>query len=251
MQETTFASSGTPWKTQPIGDHSHGPFSEWRDWATESRTKTSDMDWPQASDQSMPLSHYQDERNIQSKESTLPDFNRNFSLRRQPSDAFDRRRETGIVHNRDEAPGFRDRAPAWKPHLQIPPEELSLYYRDPQGEIQGPFSGSDLIGWYETGYFDLDLPVRLASDSADAPFSALGDIMPHLRSKAGPPPGFGVQKQSEIAVIPGNMKNPRETFTLPEGLFRFMNSLSFSGCFSTCIHGCAFFLGRLSRISWK
>ncbi|KAF3775556.1 PERQ amino acid-rich with GYF domain-containing protein 2 [Nymphaea thermarum] len=216
-QETTFASSGMHWKTQPIGDHSRGPFSEWRDWTADGRAKTSEMDWPQASDQSVPVSHYKDDRNIQSKEGALPDFNRNFTLTRQASDAFDRRRETGMVHSGEEAPGFRDRTPAWKPHLQIPPEELSLYYRDPQGEIQGPFPGSDLIGWYEAGYFDLDLPVRLASDSADAPFSSLGDIMPHLRTKAGPPPGFGVHKQSEIALIPGSMKNSREAFTLPEG----------------------------------
>ncbi|XP_074557295.1 protein ESSENTIAL FOR POTEXVIRUS ACCUMULATION 1-like [Curcuma longa] len=79
--------------------------------------------------------------------------------------------------------------------LQPPsPEELLLYYKDPQGQIQGPFSGSDVIGWFEAGYFGIDLQVRLANYPADAPFSSLGDVMPHLRAKAGPPPGFGVVK---------------------------------------------------------
>ncbi|XP_074567865.1 protein ESSENTIAL FOR POTEXVIRUS ACCUMULATION 1-like isoform X2 [Curcuma longa] len=74
------------------------------------------------------------------------------------------------------------------------PESLLLYYKDPQGQIQGPFSGGDVIGWFETGYFGIDLQVRLAGSPADAPFSSLGDVMPHLRAKAGPPPGFGVVK---------------------------------------------------------
>ncbi|RZR73140.1 hypothetical protein BHM03_00020791 [Ensete ventricosum] len=82
-------------------------------------------------------------------------------------------------------------------NLQPPsPEDLSLYYKDPQGQIQGPFSGGDLIGWFEAGYFGIDLQVRHASSPADAPFSPLGDVMPHLRMKAGPPPGFGVAKHS-------------------------------------------------------
>ncbi|KAJ8762414.1 hypothetical protein K2173_007574 [Erythroxylum novogranatense] len=78
------------------------------------------------------------------------------------------------------------------------PENLILLYKDPQGEIQGPFSGGDIIGWYEAGYFGIDLQVRLATASKDAPFLLLGDVMPHLRAKARPPPGFSVPKQNEL-----------------------------------------------------
>lgn len=77
------------------------------------------------------------------------------------------------------------------------PEDLILFYKDPQGNIQGPFSGSDIIGWYDAGYFGIDLQVRLASASEDQPFAVLGDVMPHLRSKARPPPGFNAPKQSD------------------------------------------------------
>ncbi|KAK9675355.1 hypothetical protein RND81_11G002600 [Saponaria officinalis] len=65
------------------------------------------------------------------------------------------------------------------------PEELTLYYRDPQGEIQGPFLGVDIISWFEQGFFGIDLPVRLADASEDAPFQELGDVMPHLRVQEG------------------------------------------------------------------
>ncbi|KAL0421597.1 UNVERIFIED_CONTAM: protein ESSENTIAL FOR POTEXVIRUS ACCUMULATION 1 [Sesamum latifolium] len=63
----------------------------------------------------------------------------------------------------------------------IPPEELSLYYRDPQGEIQGPFLGVDIISWFEQGFFGTDLPVRLEDAPDESPFRELGDVMPHLK----------------------------------------------------------------------
>ncbi|XP_048130994.1 protein ESSENTIAL FOR POTEXVIRUS ACCUMULATION 1 isoform X2 [Rhodamnia argentea] len=84
-------------------------------------------------------------------------------------------------------------------HVQTPPEELLLYYKDPQGAIQGPFSGGDIIGWFEAGYFGIDLLVRLANAPSDVPFALLGDVMPHLRAKARPPPGFNAPKQNDFA----------------------------------------------------
>ncbi|XP_042063770.1 protein ESSENTIAL FOR POTEXVIRUS ACCUMULATION 1-like [Salvia splendens] len=63
----------------------------------------------------------------------------------------------------------------------IPPEELSLYYQDPQGEIQGPFLGVDIISWFEQGFFGADLPVRLEDAPDDSPFLELGDVMPQLK----------------------------------------------------------------------
>ncbi|KAL4331944.1 hypothetical protein GQ457_07G026230 [Hibiscus cannabinus] len=83
------------------------------------------------------------------------------------------------------------------------PEDHLLHYKDPQGEVQGPFSGVDIIGWFEAGFFGIDLEVRLASAPKDAPFSLLGDVMPHLRAKAQPPPGFGVSKQGELPDLSG------------------------------------------------
>lgn len=77
---------------------------------------------------------------------------------------------------------------------QTSPEELSLFYKDPRGQVQGPFKGVDIIGWLEAGYFGIDLLVRLESAAADSPWLQLVDVMPHLRAKARPPPGFPVTK---------------------------------------------------------
>lgn len=65
----------------------------------------------------------------------------------------------------------------------LPPGELSLYYLDPQGEIQGPFLGLDIISWFEQGFFGADLPVRLADAPEETPFQDLGVVMPHLNGK--------------------------------------------------------------------
>lgn len=81
------------------------------------------------------------------------------------------------------------------------PEELSLFYKDPNGQIQGPFKGIDIIGWFEAGYFGIDLPVRLENSAADSPWLSLGDAMPHLRAKARPPPGFSAPKPNEFTDI--------------------------------------------------
>ncbi|WVZ60729.1 hypothetical protein U9M48_010713 [Paspalum notatum var. saurae] len=78
----------------------------------------------------------------------------------------------------------------------ISPENLSLYYKDPKGQTQGPFPGSDIIGWFEAGFFGTDLLVRVASAPCDSPFLLLGDVMPHLRGKVRVPPGFCNSKPS-------------------------------------------------------
>ncbi|KAK4429180.1 protein ESSENTIAL FOR POTEXVIRUS ACCUMULATION 1 [Sesamum alatum] len=107
-------------------------------------------------------------------------------MRRLPSAVFDREME---------------------PHKMSPPspEDLVLYYKDPQGEIQGPFAGSDIITWFESGYFGIELQVRLASAPPDSPFSLLGDVMPHLRAKARPPPGFSAPKANEVQDLSGRL----------------------------------------------
>ena len=95
-------------------------------------------------------------------------------------------------------PGVDDFASLMQPHPN--PESLSLLYKDPQGQVQGPFSGADIIGWFEAGYFGIDLLVRVVNAPPDIPFLMLGDVMPHLRAKARPPPGFATSRSSDMLV---------------------------------------------------
>ncbi|KAL3505290.1 hypothetical protein ACH5RR_035131 [Cinchona calisaya] len=110
------------------------------------------------------------------------------SKQRISDDSIIRKQQTAILEKEQEVQKV----------LQSSPEDLVLFYKDPQGEIQGPFVGSDIIGWFEAGYFGIDLLVRLAGAPPQSPFCSLGDVMPHLRAKARPPPGFGAAKPNEI-----------------------------------------------------
>jgi hypothetical protein len=90
---------------------------------------------------------------------------------------------------------------------QVSPEDLCLLYTDPQGEIQGPFLGVDIIGWFEAGFFGLELPVRLMDAPEGTPFVPLENIMPHLKPAVKVPPGFNSQKQSEEGGESFHMKD--------------------------------------------
>ncbi|KAF8091840.1 hypothetical protein N665_0433s0009 [Sinapis alba] len=176
----------SPWR-QP-GERSSRISHDWNDPSADNRLKSSDNVWSHPKDS---INH--SGSNVmslpQSKGESRWQIGEDPALRRQPSLVFDREREVR------------------KP-MPSSPEELILYYKDPQGLIQGPFSGTDIIGWFEAGYFGIDLLVRPASAPNDSPFSLLGDVMPHLRSKSGPPPGFTGAKPSQFIDAAGTPAFP-------------------------------------------
>ncbi|PKA54824.1 hypothetical protein AXF42_Ash000659 [Apostasia shenzhenica] len=81
------------------------------------------------------------------------------------------------------------------------PEELSLLYCDPQGDIQGPFLGVDIISWFEQGFFSADLPVCLADAPEGTPFQPLGELMPNLK----------LRSSSNAEVCPDDQSGPLNT----------------------------------------
>ncbi|TYH87691.1 hypothetical protein ES332_D01G136600v1 [Gossypium tomentosum] len=180
IQVPNSVNPGTMWRTSSFGERSPTVTHDWKEIPNDARSRTPDMSWSQPQKDMinqresnvMNSSYARDEANWQSSEDPI--------LMRQPS---------GILVREPE------------PRKLPAPEDLILHYKDPQGEIQGPFSGIDILSWFEAGYFGLDLEVRLASSPKDSPFSLLGDVMPHLRAKARPPPGFGVPKQGELSDL--------------------------------------------------
>ncbi|KAJ4836101.1 hypothetical protein Tsubulata_004202 [Turnera subulata] len=160
----------TPWRAPSLEEQRHSVSRDWKERSSDVRSRAPDISWTQSQKEL----DYQRESNMVSQLRSKDDP----IFKRQPSVVLDREQEA-------------------KKLSQSPPENLVLYYKDPQGEIQGPFSGSDIIGWFEAGYFGIDLQVRLVNAPHDSPFSLLGDVMPHLRAKARPPPGFSVPKPNE------------------------------------------------------
>ncbi|XP_064142613.1 GRB10-interacting GYF protein 2 isoform X1 [Loxodonta africana] len=75
------------------------------------------------------------------------------------------------------------------------------YYKDPQGEVQGPFNNQEMAEWFQAGYFTMSLLVKRACDES---FQPLGDIMkmwgrvPFSPGPA-PPPHLGELDQERLS----------------------------------------------------
>ncbi|GAB2224871.1 hypothetical protein Drorol1_Dr00005649 [Drosera rotundifolia] len=177
--------SGTPWRSSSVSDHAgtkshdrfHGP--------PDIRDRNSDKTWLQAKHANKDWGSGVADPSLAPSESKW-----------QVGHDHNGRSQSSLVLDEEQEPR--------KP-VQPSPEDLHLFYKDPQGEIQGPFSGTDIIGWFESGYFGIDLLVRVANAPNDVPFSTLGDVMPHLKAKARPPPGFAVVKQTETPDVSGRL----------------------------------------------
>ena len=61
------------------------------------------------------------------------------------------------------------------------PGQMMWFYRDPQGDWQGQFPTSDILSWFEKGYFPLDLPLRAAGVPEGGPMFTLSDMLPAMR----------------------------------------------------------------------
>ncbi|XP_011306453.1 PERQ amino acid-rich with GYF domain-containing protein 2 [Fopius arisanus] len=83
------------------------------------------------------------------------------------------------------------------------------FYRDPQGEVQGPFLANEMAEWCRAGYFTSGLLVRRTCDER---YATLGDLMtmcgrvPFIPGHPIPP-----LKLAEQPVIPPPITNPVPT----------------------------------------
>lgn len=175
QEENNSVHPGTAWRATPLGEHASTLMHGSRDVPSDVRPRSSDMSWShQPKDP-----HTQWENNLNYVSDT-----RDVAKWQSSEDSIVKRQLTGFLDSERET----------RKVSQTSPEELSLFYKDPQGRVQGPFKGIDIMGWFEAGYFGIDLPVRLESAASDSPWVQLGDAMPHLRAKARPPPGFSATK---------------------------------------------------------
>ncbi|KAL9248468.1 ESSENTIAL FOR POTEXVIRUS ACCUMULATION 1-like protein [Drosera capensis] len=177
--------SGTPWRSSSASDHAHTKTHDRFHGPPDIRDKNSDKTWLQARHANKDWGSGVGDPSHAPSESKW-----------QVGHDHNGRSQSSLVLDKEQEPR--------KP-VQPFPEDLHLFYKDPQGEIQGPFSGTDIIGWFESGYFGIDLLVRVANAPNDVPFSKLGDVMPHLKAKVRPPPGFAVPKQTETPDVSGRL----------------------------------------------
>uniref|UniRef100_A0A8C1KM53 GRB10 interacting GYF protein 1a n=1 Tax=Cyprinus carpio TaxID=7962 RepID=A0A8C1KM53_CYPCA len=92
---------------------------------------------------------------------------------------------------------------------------MKWFYKDPQGEIQGPFSTVEMCEWFQAGYFAMNLLVKRGCDEG---FQPLGDVIKmwgRVPFAPGPsPPPLLVRNQAHLRPHPprgaiGNMDQER------------------------------------------
>lgn len=171
-------------QAMPVGERTNTFLHDSRDFPGDLRLRNPDMSWSQ---------HSKDLQNQWDSNLGYVSDTKDVAKWQNNEDPIVKRQLTGIL----------DRELETRRVPQTSPEDLSLLYKDPHGQIQGPFKGIDIIGWFEAGYFGIDLRVRLESAPADSPWLSLGDTMPHLRAKARPPPGFSAPKLKDYTDAPG------------------------------------------------
>ncbi|WVQ93228.1 hypothetical protein IAU59_000293 [Kwoniella sp. CBS 9459] len=110
------------------------------------------------------------------------------------------------------------------PQPQQPEEKQDLgnvewFYRDPNGQEQGPFTGTQMHDWYSHSYFTDDLPLRRASETSFRPLSELktatgNAVQPFLspiRPRQLPPnlpiPIAALQQNGHPASLPEQFRN--------------------------------------------
>jgi hypothetical protein len=65
----------------------------------------------------------------------------------------------------------------------VMPDRMRWLYVDPQGQVQGPFSGLEMHDWYKASFFEVDLPVKKVED---AEFEPLGQLIRRIGNSREP-----------------------------------------------------------------
>ncbi|XP_066508555.1 GRB10-interacting GYF protein 2-like isoform X3 [Hoplias malabaricus] len=77
---------------------------------------------------------------------------------------------------------------------------LKWFYKDPQGEIQGPFSNHEMSEWFQAGYFTMTLLVKRGCDEGFHPLGEIFKMWGRVPFAPGPapPPILGDADQERL-----------------------------------------------------
>ncbi|XP_078064629.1 GRB10-interacting GYF protein 2 isoform X2 [Mustelus asterias] len=86
---------------------------------------------------------------------------------------------------------------------------MKWFYKDPQGEIQGPFTNQEMAEWFQAGYFTMSLFVKRGCDEGFQPLGEIIKMWGRVPFAPGPspPPLLGdldqerLKRQQELATL--------------------------------------------------
>ncbi|KAK2627656.1 hypothetical protein QTJ16_002302 [Diplocarpon rosae] len=106
--------------------------------------------------------------------------------------------------------------PASQQRMMVMPDRMRWVYLDPQGKVQGPWSGLEMHDWYKASFFTADLSVKKVEDTDFEPLGQLirriGNsrepfLVPQIGIPHGPAPAQGPAFAPATAG-PGNAAQP-------------------------------------------
>lgn len=108
--------------------------------------------------------------------------------------------------------------PPVQQRTMVMPDRMRWVYRDPQGNVQGPWSGLEMHDWYKAGFFSPELLVKKNEDPEYEPLAQLirriGNsrepfLVPQIGIPYGPPTTQpGNAWGSNLAAAPGSAQPP-------------------------------------------
>ncbi|RAH78312.1 hypothetical protein BO86DRAFT_391863 [Aspergillus japonicus CBS 114.51] len=99
-----------------------------------------------------------------------------------------------------QTPGNSGSVPPAQQRTMVMPDRMRWIYRDPQGNIQGPWTGLEMHDWFKAGFFSPDLQIKKLEDPEFEPLAQLvrriGNsrepfLVPQIGIPHGPDPAPG------------------------------------------------------------
>ena len=100
--------------------------------------------------------------------------------------------------------------PVTQQRQMVMPDRMRWIYRDPQGNVQGPWSGLEMHDWYKAGFFSPELQVKKLEDGEYEPLGQLirrigNSREPFLVPQIGIPHGSSSIPPGSNAPLSGNL----------------------------------------------
>jgi PERQ amino acid-rich with GYF domain-containing protein len=83
----------------------------------------------------------------------------------------------------DSASNLSSQLPTAQQRMMVMPDRMRWVYLDPQGHVQGPWSGLEMHDWYKASFFTADLSVKKVEDTD---FEPLGQLIRRIGNSREP-----------------------------------------------------------------
>jgi len=129
--------------------------------------------------------------------------------------------QSGQIFNQSSSNSASNSLPTPQQRTMVMPDRMRWIYRDPQGNIQGPWTGLEMHEWFKAGFFTADLLVKRLEDPEFEPLGQLvrriGNsrepfLVPQIGIPHGPDPSPGPWGSSQSGTVQPPLANSFPSF---------------------------------------